>query len=83
MGCEYYDGIQFSEGDDSTTCLCTFPHNDSGNLGADRVRALAYLGAAVVLRRRGELEGEVISLTGDLPAWIRAEIDRRIPEGGA
>jgi hypothetical protein len=78
MGCESYDTtyLKFSEGDDDLGCLCTFPHNDGSSLSADRVRSLAYLGAAVVLLRRGKLEHGY--LPNCLPDWVRSEIDRSL-----
>ena len=77
MGCDHYvGGIMFSEGDDEVGCLCTFPHNDGDRLDVERVRSLAYLGAAVVLQKRGDLEHPY--LPGCLPAWIRDEIDRNL-----
>ena len=77
MGCErYVGGVMFSEVDDDIRCLCTFPHNDAAGLNAERVRSLAYLGAAVVLERRGDLEHPY--LPSCLPEWIRNEIDRNL-----
>jgi hypothetical protein len=67
----------FSEADDSIRCLCTFPFNDGERLCPDRVRSLAYLGAAVVLDQRGELEHPYLPFC--LPKWMRDEIDRNIP----
>ena len=83
MGCDSYaGGIMFSEMDDEIGCLCTFPHNDGDTLDAGRVRALAYLGAAVVLQHRGDLEHPY--LPSCLPEWMRQEIDRniRLPNAG-
>ena len=81
MGCKSYylsdlheTPIRFSEGDNDLGCLCTFPHNDMGQLSADRVRSLAYLGAAVVMLKRGDIDDGY--LPGCLPEWIREEIDR-------
>ena len=77
MGCDSYEGgIMFSEGDDTIRCLCTFPHNDGEVLDAERVRSLAYLGAAVVLHHNGDLEHPY--LPACLPEWMRREIDRNI-----
>lgn len=78
MGCESYDTtcLKFSEGADDLGCLCTFPHNDGKSLNAERVRSLAYLGAAVVLLRRKELEHGY--LPHCLPEWVRSEIDRHL-----
>ena len=79
MGCESYyvdgdrDFVHFGESDD-LGCLCTFPRNDDGRLNAERVRSLAYLGAAVVLIRRDG--GGSTILPDDLPDWVRREIDR-------
>ena len=79
MGCDKYylddkNMIAFSEGDDELGCLCTFPHNDGGELSKERVRSLAYLGAAVVLLYRGEIEHGF--LPSCLPDWVKQEIDR-------
>ena len=78
MGCYsyYLDGdiIKFSEMDDDTGCLCTFPHNDGGTLTPHRVKSLAQLGAAVHLMKIGELEHGFIG--GCLPDWINDELDR-------
>lgn len=77
MGCDHYvGGIMFSEMNDDIGCLCTFPHNDGDRLDAERVRSLAYLGAAVVLEQRGDLEHPY--LPACLPKWIRNEIDRNL-----
>lgn len=80
MGCERYhvnhDEIMFSEIDDSIWCLCTFPFNDMGRLSIERVRSLAYLGAAVVLSQREELDHGY--LPSCLPQSIRDEIDRNL-----
>ena len=66
--------LQFSEMDDDYVCLCTFPHNDQGQLLPDRVRSLALLGAAVVLAHSGDLENPFLPYC--VPEWIRKEIDR-------
>jgi len=64
--------IQFSEGDDETACLCTFPHNfEQTGLDTERVRSLALLGAAVVLAHQGELKEEYNYLPYCVPQWIR------------
>lgn len=91
MGCEYYHGLHFSEIDDTVDCLCTFPENDKieyeyklsnelgytdGRLSGERIRSLAYLGAAIVLAQKGELRHNVIP--DCLPRWIKIEIDRHI-----
>lgn len=68
--------IQFSEMDDDTACLCTFPHNFNEKLDAEHVRSLAMLGAAVVLAHQGELKETVNFLPHCLPQWIRDEIKR-------
>ena len=68
--------IQFSEIDDDTSCLCTFPHNNGEKLDKEDVRSLAMLGAAVVLAHRGELEDEYNFLPHCLPQWIRDELKR-------
>ena len=66
--------LQFSEMDDDYVCLCTFPHNDQGELTPDRVRSLALLGAAVVLASNDDLDHPF--LPNFVPVWIRQEIDR-------
>jgi len=71
--------IQFSEMDDDTACLCTFPHNFTDGIDAQHVRSLALLGAAVVLAHQGELEEEYNFLPNCVPQWIRDEIAKRIP----
>lgn len=80
MSCERYcvnhDEIMFSEIDDSICCLCTFPFNDRERLSIERVRSLAYLGAAVVLSQRGKLDHPY--LPSCLPQSIRDEIDRSL-----
>lgn len=87
MGCENYDGIYFSDSGD-ICCLCTFPHNDEADefkLDEYRVKALAYLGAAIVLKKRGLLvcyKNSVISIPDDLPKWIVSEIDRNVKSTG-
>lgn len=87
MGCHSYnvsghvsngkwkDGtIHFSESDDSVTCLCT-THPDGGDrLSLEEIRSLAYLGAAVVFQH--QRHQEYWHLPGDLPQWVRDEIDR-------
>jgi len=87
MGCDKYylmndeSPVCFSEGDDTIGCLCTFPHNDGNTLDAERVRSLAYLGAAIVLMQHEDLEHGY--LPECLPQWIRDEIDRHLlPNGG-
>ena len=55
---------------------CTFPHNDSPSLVPDRIRSLAYLGAAVALIRRGDFKDDSVYLPSSLPKWIKDEIDR-------
>lgn len=82
MGCDCYTilthsgerNVRFSEGNDTISCLCTFPHNDGETLDADRVRSLAYLGAAVVLASHEESDDNQY-LPRSLPEWIRKEID--------
>jgi hypothetical protein len=81
VSCESYDGMYF--GYDDTRCLCCFPGNDEADenhLANDRVASLAYLGAAVVLKKRGE---EITDIMRDLPSWIVNEIDRVVkPQEG-
>lgn len=80
MGCNkyYLHGINypiaFSEMNEDISCLCTFPYNDGGGLDPERVRALAYLGAAVVMVSREELDHGYIPSC--LPDWIKKDIDR-------
>ena len=82
MGCEkyYLQGLNypmmFSEMNDEVGCLCTFTHNDGKTLDAERVRSLAYLGAAVVLNSRGDAPHGFIPSC--LPEWIKQEIDRNL-----
>jgi hypothetical protein len=64
----------FSEMNDDIGCLCTFPHNDGQTLDPERVRSLAYLGAAVVMVSREELEHGF--MPSCLPDWLKKEIDR-------
>lgn len=90
MGCHKYsisgmvgegwgDGvIHFSEWDDSIGCLCTFPGGRL-RLDEDTVRSLAYLGAAVVMQHQSCKEW--FYLPGDLPQWMRDEIDRCVLHG--
>ena len=80
MGCEtYHSGdfpIRFSEMNDDIGCLCTFPHNDFSPLCKERVRSLAYLGAAVVLAQRDLLDDGY--LPNCLPERIRKGIDEAL-----
>jgi hypothetical protein len=85
MGCDRYYlygkpdvPICFSEDNDDVCCLCTFPHNDRTNLSTERVRALAYLGATVVLLQNDDIAHGFIP--DCLPEWIRKDIDSRIKE---
>ncbi len=76
MSCDYYaledhDSIHFSDGDDSICCLCTVTYDS--RLDSERVRALAYLGAAVVLMQHNQLEHGF--LPSCLPQQIRDDID--------
>lgn len=77
MGEQVYhvDGfdIQFSYAGE-WGCLCTFPYNDQGRLGPDRVASLALLGAATVLAHNGDLDTGL--LPEDVPEWIQSEILR-------
>jgi hypothetical protein len=80
MGCNkyYLEGIDypvtFSEMNDDIGCLCTFPHNNNDALDPETVRSLAYLGAAVVMVSREQLDHGYIP--NCLPNWIKKEIDR-------
>jgi len=77
MGCDkyYLQGFNYpimvSEGQDEISCLCTFP--DSG-VCKERLRSLAYLGAAVVLMSRDKLPHGF--LPACLPEDVRGEIDQ-------
>lgn len=63
--------IIFSEIDELSGCLCTFPYNDQGKLDIDRVVSLALFGAAVRLIHAGEYAyQETINIPDDLPGWI-------------
>jgi hypothetical protein len=68
--------VKFLEDNDDLGCLCTFPHDDVSTLDAERVRSLAYLGAAVVLLQRGLIEHGY--LPDCLSDWIRREIDAKL-----
>ena len=80
MGCDKYYlqdinyPMMFSEMNEDVGCLCTFPHNDGKTLDPERVRSLAYLGAAVVLNSRGDAPHGYIPSC--LPDWMKKEIDR-------
>ena len=80
MGCNkyYLEGIDypiaFSEMNEDVRCLCTFAHNDGKSLDPERVRSLAYLGAAVVLVSNEQADHGYIPSC--LPDWIKQEIDR-------
>jgi hypothetical protein len=75
----------FSESQDDWGCLCTFPHNDQGALGPERIRSLALLGAAVALAAYNpdELNTTVnahyLILPDAVPQWIRDELMRILP----
>ncbi len=89
MGCDYYhideSGMimaHFSE-DGNSDCLCTFPHNDQERMSPGRVRAMALLGAAVVLLKQGQLsptEDGYVFLPDMLPDWVVDGINRLVPE---
>ena len=66
--------LLFSEGTEDVGCLCTFPHNDGYELSPERVRSLAYLGAAFVLLSKEEIDHGCIPSC--LPDWVKTEIDR-------
>lgn len=83
MGCDFYtleerDSIHFSESDDSICCCCTLTIDEEPNVR--RVRALAYLGAAIVLMKHEELEHGFIPSC--LPEKMRNAIDRCFYLGG-
>ena len=68
--------IEFSTASDDYVCLCAFPHNwTEQKMDSDDVRSLAILGAAVILASR-EQEDDRIYIPNDIPAWMRAEVDR-------
>lgn len=76
MSCDYYtledyDSIHFSDGDDSICCLCTVMADT--RLDSELVRALTYLGAAVVLMQHDQLEHGF--LPACLPQQMRDDID--------
>lgn len=74
-GGEWAEGtIHFSESDDSVTCLCTTHIDGRGRLDLEEIRSLAYLGAAVIFQHQRHQEWW--HLPGDLPQWVRDEIDR-------
>ena len=68
--------IMFDSMDEEFSCLCTFPYNDKiyGNLGIERIKALALFGAAVHLAITDQLEyddvDEVLFCPEMLPRWI-------------
>ncbi len=63
--------IKFSEIDEFSGCLCTFPHDDHEKLDIDRVVSLVLFGAAVRLIHAGEYAyQETIVIPDDLPGWI-------------
>lgn len=83
MGCDYYNAegklFHFNEMDEELSCLCTFPHNDGNEISSDRLRSLAYLGAAIVLAHQGLLSNEQYQyITDCLPAWIIRDIDKGV-----
>lgn len=81
MGCNTYTyegtSIHFSEGDEDTRCLCTFPHNDRDGIDIDRVKSLAYLGAVVKLIYEGKIKDEWVYIPHCLPKWIKKGIDNK------
>lgn len=75
--------IQFSDLDFEWGCLCTFDMNDRATgyvLTPHRVRALALLGAAVVLASDDEACEDNMFLPYGIPEWIQDEIKRVVPE---
>ena len=68
--------VEFSDTDDDTACLCTFPHNFMDGLDTEHMRSLALLGAATVLAHQGELQDEYNIIPFCIPQWIRDEINR-------
>ncbi len=77
MNCDCYvleerNSIHFSADEDGVRCCCTFNSDEEPDV--DRVRALAYLGAAIVLMQNNELEHGY--LPSCLPDKIRYAIDR-------
>lgn len=85
MGCDTYwfgqKAIRFF--DDDHPCVCTFPSNDaiSKKLGAEKVRSLAALGAAIAMIAHKELGvgTDYIYIPSDLPEWIWEQIKKNIP----
>lgn len=94
MGCKTYrvgSGrgtayLRFSEGDDATSCLCTFPHNYEHDqaIDANTVRSMALLGAAVAMAHHARLPtrgADDVVLPAALPGWVVQAIDAAIPGG--
>ena len=75
MGEKSYDVghkyIRFSEESDFS-CLCTFPHNDNGELSIERMKALALFGAVVrlIFDDYYAEHGEYIYIPDDVPEWV-------------
>jgi hypothetical protein len=86
MGCDtyFYNDYQlyFDEMNDEVSCLCTFPHNNQvmgSKIWYDQLRSMAYLGATIALcHDKFFKDKEWICVPGDLPEWIRKEIDEKI-----
>lgn len=94
MGCDTYniglykgDGkwgecqIYFSESDDGSPCICTFPYNNkvSGKkINGEEVISLALLGVAVKLAHDGDLEEGYNYIPNCIPDWILKEIKKHI-----
>lgn len=76
-GGEWVDcGIRFSEGQDDTTCLCTFPYNNAldKRISSAEVYSLALLGAATAMAHNGELEEDYNYIPQCVPQWVKDEI---------
>ena len=85
MGCDYYEfektSIHFSDLNEETSCLCTFPYNEEifKQLDPHIVRSLAMLGAAIVLVHQAEFNDDYMFLPEQLPEWIVNEIKKYVP----
>jgi hypothetical protein len=73
--------IKFSDDitEDNFRCLCTFPFNDGEELDISRLRSLALIGVAFILRKRGDLQLPCF-LPHRIPQWIIDGINKYLPE---